>query len=189
MKKYTILAAAALLALSASADEMKITLTDGTTVSYDVDKVSEITFETATAETVAGAYTGTQAVNIGGTFNYSAEITVTVVENADGTLNVTYPQYSLAGTVMGDITLSELTIPNVPFDESKNAYYLDYSNLGLKQHFKAERNGVASMDNDYVLGATSTITLEKTDTGIKITNPFKLGAMPLPITATFTGDK
>lgn len=58
-------------------------------------------------------------------------------------INFRWRSYSLAGTVMGDLTL----------------------------------------------GATSTILIEKSENGIKVTNPFKLGAMPFPITATFEGTK
>ena len=49
--------------------------------------------------------------------------------------------------------------------------------------------GTTSMDSDYVLGAGSTIRIEITEGGIKVTNPFKLGAMPFPLTATFEGSK
>ncbi|MDO4160399.1 MAG: calycin-like domain-containing protein [Prevotellaceae bacterium] len=188
MKKQLILGAAiALMATNVMADDIKITLTDGTVVTYNIDEVAEITFEEGS--NAESNYAGTQTVVIGDMFSYTADITVTVTENADGTINVTYPEYSFSGTMMGDLTLGTLTIPNIPFDETKNAYYLDYSSLGLTQHFKAESNGVATMDNDYVLGTTSEITVELTDNSVKITNPFKLGNMPLSLTSSFEGTK
>lgn len=190
MKKILFAAAVAALTLNAQADVMKIALTDGTSVTYETDKVVEITFgEEQAAESIAGTYAGTQTVDINSMFTYTANINVEITENADGTINVTYPEYSLAGTMMGDLTLGAISIQNIPFDESKNAYYLDYSSLGLTQHFKAEKDGVATMDKDYTLGTTSAITVEKTATGIKIANPFKLGAMPFPLTSSFEGTK
>lgn len=43
------------------------------------------------------------------------------------------------------------------------------------------------MDNDYTLGSPSTILIVKGEDGISVTNPFKLGAMPFPLTSTFEG--
>lgn len=192
MKKIFLAAATVVaMAITAQADVMKITLSDGSTVTYNVSDVTEITFDTdqPAEEGIAGVYAGTQSVSIGGMFTYTANISVTITENTDGSINVTYPEYSLAGTMMGDLTLGTVTVPNVPFDAAKNAYYLNYSSLGLTQHFKAEQNGSVTMNNDYVLGETSEITVEKTATGVKITNPFKLGAMPLPLTSSFEGTK
>ena len=192
MKKIFLAAAAvAVMAMNAQADIMKITLSNGSSVTYKTEEVTEITFEEEqpAEDGIAGTYAGTQTVNIAGSFNYTATINVTITENADGTINVAYPEYSLAATMMGDLTLGAVTIPNIPFDDAKNAYYLNYSSLGLTQHFKAVQNGTATMDKDYALGTTSEITVEKTATGIKITDPFKLGAMPLPLTSSFEGTK
>ena len=193
MKKSIIsaLALAAGIALTAQADVMKVQLTDGTVHTFNVDDVSEVTFaEGETSEEgIAGTYTGTQKVAVGGFVEYTTELSVTISENADGSINVTFPQYSIAGTMMGDLTLGTITLENLQYDEAKGGYYLDYSDLGLTLHFKAEQNGTATMDNDYVLGATSTITVVPTDGGVEISNPFKLGAMPFDLVATFNGSK
>lgn len=193
MMKKILLAAAvvAAMAVDAQADVMKIALSNGSTVTYNVEDVTEITFEEdqPAEEGIAGTYAGTQTINIGGMFTYTADISVTVSENADGSINVSYPEYSLSATMMGDLTLGAVTIPNIPFDSDKNAYYLNYSSLGLTQYFKAEQNGAVTMDKEYPLGEPSEITVEKTASGIKITNPFKLGAMPLPLTSSFEGAK
>lgn len=190
MKKQLIAGAfCALMATTVQADNVIIKLTNGTTVTYSVDEVSEISFE----ETIDGSYNGTQTIVINNTaaWTYVAEsIAVTITANADGTINVSYPEYTLPGTMMGDLTLGAVTVSNIPYDESKNAYYLDYGSLGLTQHFKCvTTQGVTSMDSDYVLGTGSAITVEKTDSGLKITNPFKLGKMPFPLVATFEGTK
>lgn len=190
MKKNIIaLAALAIASLSATAQNPElliIDLNDGTTKTIPVSDIKQLSFGTEETTSIAGEYTGNDEVAVGTLATYTAEnIICTIVENADGTINFTWPQYQLAGTMMGDLTLGTVTIPNIPYVEEKNAYYLNYSSLGLKQFFS---NG-GNMNQDYVLGETSEITIEVTDDGIKVTNPFMLGAMPFPITQTFTGKK
>lgn len=192
MKKFYIAAIALASAAFANAqtEVLKIELNDGTFQTVPVDNIKEMTFVTEDEpSTIAGEYAGTNSVNVGGMYTYTAHLTATIEENSDGTINFRWPSYSLAGTVMGDLTLGAVTIPNIPYDESKGGYYLDYSQLGLQQHFTAVSGGQTTMDKDYDLGATSTILIEKSENGIKVTNPFKLGAMPFPITATFEGTK
>lgn len=192
--KKSIIAAAFLCAFAASAETeyLKIELNDGTVSTVAVGDIREMTFiteETSPAEELAGAYTGTNTVVVGGQFTYTAETSVVITANEDGTVNFTWQEYMLGGTVMGDLTLGTCTISNIAYDEDKGGFYRDYSNDGLTQHFKAEKGGTATMDKDYALGATSTILIEKTDAGIRVSNPFKLGAMPFPITASYEGKK
>lgn len=197
--KKTILAAlaiATLMGAHAQTEVLRIELTDGTVRTVPVESIKEMTFgeeeepeEPTLAEKIAGTYSGTNTVVVGGNFTYTADCTCEITANADGTVNFTWNQYSLKGTVMGDLTLGTCTISDIAWDEAQGGFYRDYSNDGIKQHFTAEKDGTTSMDKDYELGATSTILIEMTEGGIKVTNPFKLGAMPLPLTATFEGDK
>lgn len=192
--KKSIIAAAFLCAFTASAETeyLKIELNDGTVSTVAVGDIKEMTFiteETSPAEELAGTYTGTNTVVVGGQFTYTAETSVVITANEDGTVNFTWQEYMLGGTVMGYLTLGTCTISNIAYDEDKGGFYRDYSNDGLTQHFKAEQGGTATMDKDYALGATSTILIEKTDAGIRVSNPFKLGAMPFPITASYEGKK
>ena len=192
MKKlYTIAAAAAIcLAAGAQTEVMKIELADGNVQTIRIESIKEITFATETEQpTMAGTYTGTNTLTVGGMYDYSTTISAVIAENPDGTIDFTWPEYNLDNTMMGNLTLGAYTISNIPYDESKGGYYLDYSEAGLKQHFKAQNGETPTFDNDYVLGTGSTILIEKTDTGIKVTNPFKLGAMPLSISASFEGAK
>lgn len=186
-----ILAAAATAA--AQTPVMHILLKDGSTQTIKVEDITEMTFgeitETPTAEQVAGTYKGVNTVVVGGMYNYTADVQVTLTANADGTVNLTWPEYQLAGTVMGNLTLGTYTIPNLAWDAEKGGFFADYSNAGITMHFKAEQNGTATMDKDYTLGKTSTVLVKVTDNGITVENPFKLGAMPLPIVATFAGAK
>ena len=180
------------MALTASAqnDLLKIELNDGTVRSIPVSDIRQMTFGEAEEATVAGTYGGNLTVVVGGNFTYeAADHTVIVSENADGTLKVELSQYSLAATLMGDLTVGYLVIDNIAYDEAKQAYYRNYSADGLTRHFRAEKDGVTSMDNDYPLSETSEITLTFDGDRVEIKNDFKLGAMPFPLTSTFTGTR
>lgn len=191
MKKSIISAIALFSATSlfAQTEVMKIELTNGTFQTISIEDIKEVTFETTETSGIAGTYTGVNTVVVGGQFTYTANTDVVITANEDGTINYTWNEYSLAGTVMGDLTLGKVTIPDIPYNEEKGGYYLDYSDLGLIQHFTAISGGTASMDKDYVLDSPSTILITKTENGIMVENPFKLGAMPLPISSSFTGSK
>lgn len=192
--KKTILAtaAAAFLALSASAqsDVLNIRLSDGSIQKFKVDDIAEMTFSTEEDNPAAayiGSFSGTNTVVVGGQFTYTADITYTITQGADGTLDISIPTYQLENTVMGNLTLGSYEVKGLAFDEAKNAYYRDYADDGLSMHFKAE--GSMAMDNDYEFKPTSEISVELTEDGIKVVNSFKMGSMPFPIVATFNGTK
>lgn len=196
MKKY-FLAIALSLSMSAFAQKqvMYISLNDGTTQTFNVSDIKEMTFgeegsEQTPAEKLAGNYTGQNTLAVGTLATYTVDVNISITANEDGTVNFSYPQYDIPNTMMGNLTLGAVTISNIPYVEADGAFFLDYSDAGLKQHFTAvNAQGVTTMDNDYTLGATSSIKIEMTDEGIKVTNPFKLGAMPFPLTATYLGKK
>lgn len=196
--KTTILTAAFLAAtafgMNAQSEIMNITFNNGNVQSFNVSEISEISFEDSTpsiTEGYTGQFEGTIELTVGGAFTYQADMTVTVTAGEDGsTIDIHYPQYSLAGTMMGDLTLGELTIADLQYDESRNGFYRSYGGEGLTQHFKAEKDGTVTMDADYPLNDPSTILVTLSDDGtLSIENPFKLGAMPLPLTSKFTGTR
>lgn len=193
MKKLYILALALTLSISAAAQAqvMRVTLNNGSTQTFPVTDISEITFgEETLAQKLAGKYSGTNTLAVGTLAKYEVDITPEITANEDGTINLSFPEYDIPNTMMGNLTLGAITLNNIPYVEAENAFFLDYSDAGLKQHFKCVTpQGVASMDADYPLGAGSSIKIEVTEDGIKITNPFKLGAMPFPLSATFEGKK
>ena len=193
MKKHILtLALTTLLSTAASAEIVKITLTDGSSQTYKVEEVQEITFEEESmASEYAGSYKGGNSVVVGGMFTYSADgVTYVITANGDGTVNLQVPEYKLTGTVMGDLTLGAYTISNIPFDETNNGFYRDYASAdgtdGLKMHFTAVQNGNTTMNSDYEFKNPSNVLIEKTADGLKITNSFIMGSMPFPIVATFT---
>lgn len=196
MKKIYAAATALILASSALAqtEVMYISMKDGSTQTLRVADIAGMTFgeeaEPSLAEQLAGEYTGTNTMAVGTLATYTVDLKPVITANEDGSVNFTYPQSEVSNTIMGNLTLGTLTISNIPYVESENAFYLDYSEEGLTQHFTCvNTQGATSMDSDYVLGAGSTIKIEVAEGGIKVTNPFKLGAMPFPLTATFEGTK
>lgn len=150
-----------------------------------------INFNVGTAPdkyTVPGTYSGTMTCSVGGLYNYDADATSVIVEfNSDETINVTIKEHSYDNTVIGTLTLGELVIPNIPKDSKTGAYTLAYSSI--TEHFKCvSSTGITTIDKDY--NASGTLTVTKTDTGIKVENAdYKLGAMPYALSQSYTGTK
>lgn len=145
--------------------------------------------QTSPTDEYVGEYTGHLTLNIAGQYEYYTDIKIFISEGENATLNVTFPEYSLSNTLMGDITLGALTLENLKYDSSKDGYYLNYGEAGQSQYFKAERNGTVTMDSEYPLNEPSDILISKGEDGkLIVVNSFRLGAMPMPITATFTGE-
>lgn len=197
MIKNYIFVIALSISMSAIAQQpqMHISLKDGSTQTFNVADINEMTFsdgsaEQSPAELLAGEYNGTNQLAVGALATYSVVINPVITANSDGTINFTYPKYDIPNTLMGNLTLGTLTISDIPYVEEENAFVLDYSKDGLQQHFTCvTAQGTTSMDSDYTLGDGSIIRIEVAGDGIKVTNPFKLGAMPFPLTATFEGKK
>ena len=140
---------------------------------------------------IAGNYKGTDVVKVGSAFGpYTVTDAVyKVAVNGDGTINVTVPEEQYNGTPMGDLTLSSFTISNIALDQASKAYVRDYSGDGLKAHFTAKKDGKTVMDKEYDF-KNAKITVKLTDDGkLTIENGFKLGSMPFPITAKYTGER
>lgn len=180
------------MALSASAQNevLKIELNDGTVQTVAIDDIRQMTFGTEEAASPEGTYSGTISVTVGGQFTYEdTDHSITVTENNDGTLKVVLDQYRLSGTMMGDLTIGTLTIDNIAYDETRQAYYRNYSGDGLKRNFLASKDGNTTMNGDYDLGETSEITLTFDGDNVTVQNDFKLGAMPFPLTSKYTGER
>lgn len=148
--------------------------------------------EASAASKVAGIYTGTTSLKVGGVFGpfTSATVEYKVTANEDGSINVTASEEKYTGvTVAGNLTLGTYTVKNLAYDKATNSFSRDYSEDGIKVHFKSN-GGSMNKDENYEFGKTSkmTVTLAKDGT-LTITNNYKIGAMPFPISATYTGKK
>ena len=137
-----------------------------------------------------GEISGQLTLSIAGQHDYDTELRILISEGDNETLSVTFPEYTLSDTLMGDITMGSLTLDNLTYDSSKDGFYHNYAESGVKQYFKAERNGAVTMDGEYPLNAPAEILITKEGNGkIRIVNSFRIGAMPMPINATFIAAK
>ena len=84
------LAAFAIATLTATAQNPElliIGIDDGTTKTIPVADIKQLSFGTEEPTGIAGEYTGVTSVQVGDMATYTADITCTIVENADGTIN------------------------------------------------------------------------------------------------------
>lgn len=174
--------------MSGSMTEIKISipsLMGGTDITWHYAEASA-------ASKVAGNYTGTTSLTVGGVFGpfTSATVEYKVTANEDGSINVTALEEKYTGvTVVGNLTLGTYTVKNLAYDKATNSFSRDYSEDGIKVHFKSN-GGSMNKDENYEFGKTSKMTVTFAENGtLTITNNYKIGAMPFPISATYTGKK
>ena len=156
---------------------------------------TEITWhyaEASAASKVAGNYTGTTSLNVGGMFGpfTSATVGYKITANEDGSINVTASEEKYTGvTMMQNLTLGTYTVKNLAYDKATNSFSRDYSKDGIKVHFKAT-GGAMERDENYEFGKTSKMTVTLAEDGtLTITNKYKVGKMPFPISSTYTCKK
>lgn len=133
-------------------------------------------------------------VTVGGQFTYNNDnVTYELRRYKDGEtdkLDVTVPSYTLANTIMGDLTLGSYTVKGLVYDEAQGGYYRDYKNDGLSFHFKAVKNGATAMDKDYEFAkekANNILVKYEGSNVSSIVNTFQMGAMPFGIVSVFSG--
>ena len=138
------------------------------------------------------AVTSAISVNVGGAFDYANEsVSYNVRKYMDGDvqkLDVEIPTYSLANTVMGNLTLGTYTVKGLTYDEAKGGFYRDYRNDGLSFHLTAENGGKKTMDGDYSFNDAKDNNILVKYNGSKvadIVNTFQMGSMPFAIVSRF----
>lgn len=174
--------------MSGSMREIKIsipTLMGGTDITWHYAEASA-------ASKVAGNYIGTTSLKVGpamGPF-VSATVGYTITANNDGSINVTASEEKYTGvTMVGNLTLGTYTVKNLAYDKATNSFSRDYSEDGIKVFFKSDNIGKKEGE-DYAFGKTSKMTVTLAEDGtLTITNNYKVGRMPFPISATYTGKK
>lgn len=188
MKKlFTLIMLSLVCFDAAQAQTVKITKTDGSVVTMATSEVKSI--EILPAESLAGTYTGTDTLNftMGQAYKTTAENVQFVVEmNSDSTLNVTIPEetfdFSAIVPMVGKIVQGTYTIKNIPYDTTKKAYYLDYTN-------NATANvTVFGKAKDYTV-TKGIVTVTFSGSTVTIENEHKFGNMPMELYATFVGTK
>lgn len=133
-------------------------------------------------------------VTVGGQFTYNNDnVTYELRRYKDGEtdkLDVTVPSYTLANTIMGNLTLGSYTVKGLVYDEAQGGYYRDYKNDGLKFHFTVVQGGKTTMDKDYEFAAEKPnnilVKYEGNDVS-SIVNTFQVGTMPFGIVSVFSG--
>lgn len=133
-------------------------------------------------------------VTVGGQFTYNNDnVTYELRRYKDGEtdkLDVTVPSYTLANTIMGDLTLGTYTVKGLVYDEAQGGYYRDYKNDGLKFHFTAVQGGKTTMDKDYDFATDkdNNILVKYEGSNVSsIVNTFQVGTMPFGIVSVFSG--
>ena len=174
--------------MSGSMREIKITipsLMGGTDITWHYAEASA-------ASKVAGNYTGTTSLKVGGVFGpfTSATVEYKVTANEDGSINVTASEEKYTGVPMvGNLTIGTYTVKNLAYDKATNSFSRDYSSDDLKVYLKSE-GGLMSLNKDYAFESPSKIIVKLDENGtLTITNSYRLTHMPLPISATYTGKK
>lgn len=133
-------------------------------------------------------------VTVGGQFTYNNDnVTYELRRYKDGEtdkLDVTVPSYTLANTIMGDLTLGSYTVKGLVYDEAQGGYYRDYKNDGLMFHFTAVKGGKTTMDKDYDFATDkdNNILVKYEGSNVSsIVNTFQVGTMPFGIVSVFSG--
>lgn len=133
-------------------------------------------------------------VTVGGQFTYNNDnVTYELRRYKDGKtdkLDVTVPSYTLANTIMGNLTLGSYTVKGLVYDEAQGGYYRDYKNDGLKFHFTAVQGGKTTMDKDYDFATDkdNNILVKYEGSNVSsIVNTFQVGTMPFGIVSVFSG--
>lgn len=133
-------------------------------------------------------------VTVGGQFTYNNDnVTYELRRYKDGEtdkLDVTVPSYTLANTIMGDLTLGSYTVKGLVYDEAQGGYYRDYKNDGFKFHFTAVQGGKTTMDKDYDFATDkdNNILVKYEGNNVSsIVNTFQVGTMPFGIVSVFSG--
>lgn len=132
----------------------------------------------------SGTYTGPISVVVGGVYTYTCDNVGFDLTFSDETLCVSSHEYTLTGTVMGDLTLGQMVIDNLTYDASKGGYYRDYTGSDVTLPFVAVSNGDTTMNNTYSFEKVGNVLVKATETGYSIVNNMQPGNMPFPLVAT-----
>ena len=196
MKKFFTLVIVSLLsAVAVQAQKVVINKKDGSKVTFRADEIQSVQFAPASvvADQFVGSYKGTDKISVA-IFSYSTEeeVTYQITDNEDGTINLIVPAVTYKNTMMGDLYLGTYTIPNIPYDATQKAFVKAYKEDKIKFRFKiTDGSGKVTKDQEYTFDkdiCKVTITKEA-DGKLKVSNNYKMGAMPMPIYGTFVGAK
>ena len=138
---------------------------------------------------VAGTYTGKDMLSfsvMGMDLKQpnTADVNYVINQNNDGSISVVIPEetFDFSAQKMGNIVQGSFSVTNIPYDKTKNAYYLDYSNKANADVF------VYGNKKNYTV-TEGKITVSFSGNKVTVVNVHKFGSMPMDMTGTFVGTR
>ena len=138
---------------------------------------------------VAGTYTGKDMLSfsvMGMDLKQpnTADVNYVINHNNDGSISVVIPEetFDFTAQKMGNIVQGSFSVTNIPYDKTKNAYYLDYSNNASADVF------VYGAKKNYTI-TKGEITVSFSGNKVTVVNVHKFGNMPMEMTGTFVGTR
>ena len=138
---------------------------------------------------VAGTYTGKDMLSfsvMGMDLKQpnTADVNYVINQNDDGSISVVIPEetFDFTAQKMGNILQGSFSVTNIPYDKTKNAYYLDYSNNASADVF------VYGAKKNYTI-TKGEITVSFSGNKVTVVNVHKFGNMPMEMTGTFVGTR
>lgn len=139
---------------------------------------------------VAGTYTGKDMLSFsvrGMDLKQpnTADVNYVINQNNDGSISVVIPEetFDFTAQKMGNIVQGSFSVTNIPYDKTKNAYYLDYSNNASADVF------VYGAKKNYTI-TKGEITVSFSGNKVTVVNVHKFfGNMPMEMTGTFVGTR
>lgn len=138
---------------------------------------------------VAGTYTGKDMLSfsvMGMDLKQpnTADVNYVINQNNDGSISVVIPEetFDFTAQKMGNIVQGSYSVTNIPYDKTKNAYYLDYSNNASADVF------VYGKKKNYTV-TKGEITVSFSGNKVTVVNVHKFGNMPMEMTGTFVGTR
>lgn len=143
---------------------------------------------------VAGTYTGKDMLSfsvMGMDLKQpnTADVNYVINQNTDGSISVIIPEETfdfsavkMGNVSMGNIVQGSYSVTNIPYDKTKNAYYLDYSNKASADVFFYGKK-----KNYTVIVGKITVTFSGNK--VTIVNEHKFDGMPMTMIGTFVGTR
>lgn len=141
------------------------------------------------ADRVAGTYTGTDTLTIGGTYGpyETAGCRYVITSAGDSSVTLTENEVTYASTFIGDVTQGTLTIKNIPYNKTTGTFYLNLEGAGAVAHVKCVSHGITTMDSDYTL-TSGYVRITPLGSGrVRVDKTYRYGKMPFDIVTVYRG--
>lgn len=172
MKKAYALIAMILAVVAMNAQTVKVMKAGAVVAEFGADEFDQVVFEPTAGQGLAGEYHCSRSVSVMGSVVLQDDGVVTVTQNADGTINLSFPTCYYEG--MGD--LPGVNASNVEVSEENGVYT-----------FSAEYSDVD--ENDKAYNGTVSGSINTVDTwDYSFTVVMNYGSMPFPLIMEYVSD-